>query len=924
MGLTKDYLKFEASGICNIVASHTGKVHAIDRNECASSACESLNFYNIRKRKRIDRIVRAERQVTAVAFSYLYNYIAIGYDDGEIVLYNKNSPDYEKEKVVFHGHRTAVNCLTFSNDSLMLASGGKDSVIVVWDIVNESGLFKLNGHKNAVTDIKFTASGDNIISSSKDATVKFWNVDSKSCFYTIADSTTEVYSLALIKDDKLLIVGSASVELKVFELTWNCGEEENGGINGNISNGPAAKSKKLTPLVGSELIPEEDSQCNVFVTCKKRGLLVRQAKKMALEIVITRDEKLMMVVGNDQVVDVFRIFSDNEAEKRFYKKVKKAKRKAQDDGSGNDELTIADSVSKDITIFIARIGEIRGFSSIKSLSICSRSIKVKIDEESKEGLCYRVYTLQKNNAIVAFDCTFDEKGNTFKSETVADLNKLGHRNDIRALTINAKNEYMVTGDSDVGYYWNLNNLTTQLVFEHEDMKDILGALFVYSDQYIIFTTKSGSIFIFHVATGEHIDFKTKCHETAIYGIVPQPNGHGFITTSADKKVKFWNFKIIEEFGSKRLTFDMTRELELTDEGMCLAVSPNGKYLVVGLLDNTARIYFCDTLKFFASLYGHSLPVTCVDISPDNKLVITGSVDKSVKIWGIDFGDCHKSIFAHDDVVTCVKFSTKTDERLFWSAGKDGKIKQWDADKFNIVQILNGHLGAVRCLVQASDSSFIITAGADKSIRVWDLTDEIIVLSEQEQLEREKELELKLIDEEDIVPGDLRDNEAELANKKTIDTIKSYEDIVDALLIARDEKIKRKEDTKHVQHPLIKSFGSKSEDHFLIDAISRIKTAHLERALLMISYNYIEDILIACNSCIKDNYKLELCIAIINLTNKVHHNYLRNAPEVKKLLREIYMNGQKHLTALIDTVEFNLAALSLWKVEVDAATGNKVF
>lgn len=125
MGLTRDYLKFEPSGICNIIASHTGKIHAIDRNECAASACESLNFYSIGKRKRIDRIIRPEKQVTAVAFSHVYNYIAIGYDDGEIIMYNKNLPDYEKEKVVFHGHRTAVSCLTFSHDGLMLVSGGK-------------------------------------------------------------------------------------------------------------------------------------------------------------------------------------------------------------------------------------------------------------------------------------------------------------------------------------------------------------------------------------------------------------------------------------------------------------------------------------------------------------------------------------------------------------------------------------------------------------------------------------------------------------------------------------------------------------------------------------------------------------------------------------------------------------------------------
>lgn len=67
------------------------------------------------------------------------------------------------------------------------------------------------------------------------------------------------------------------------------------------------------------------------------------------------------------------------------------------------------------------------------------------------------------------------------------------------------------------------------------------------------------------------------------------------------------------FFRKRLGLRPTRILELPDEVLCAAVSPNEKFIAFGLLDNTARVYFLDTLKFFVSLYGHSLPVTCIDI-----------------------------------------------------------------------------------------------------------------------------------------------------------------------------------------------------------------------------------------------------------------------------------------------------------------------
>ena len=67
----------------------------------------------------------------------------------------------------------------------------------------------------------------------------------------------------------------------------------------------------------------------------------------------------------------------------------------------------------------------------------------------------------------------------------------------------------------------------------------------------------------------------------------------------------------------------------------------------------------------------------MDISSDSTIIATGSADRNIKIWGMDFGDCHKSLFAHDDSITAISFVPKT--HYFFSCGKDGKVKEWDAD-----------------------------------------------------------------------------------------------------------------------------------------------------------------------------------------------------------------------------------------------------
>lgn len=147
----------------------------------------------------------------------------------------------------------------------------------------------------------------------------------------------------------------------------------------------------------------------------------------------------------------------------------------------------------------------------------------------------------------------------------------------------------------------------------------------------------------------------------------------------------------------------TRTLKLEESVLCVRISPNNKFVAVSLLDSTVKIFFLDTFKvnikkrkifsiiiginliivfifqFFVSLYGHKLPVLCMDISSDSTLIATGSADRNIKIWGMDFGDCHKSIFAHDDSVNGLCFVPKT--HYFFTCGKDGKVKEWDADNF---------------------------------------------------------------------------------------------------------------------------------------------------------------------------------------------------------------------------------------------------
>ncbi|KAK0420827.1 hypothetical protein QR680_014912 [Steinernema hermaphroditum] len=892
MGLTKQYLRYKYDATCNIVGSQNGAIQSVSKDVFAVVAAENVNFLNVRTGERVGQIEGSTKMVTAIKLSADKHTIAVGYDDGEIRLVRRENEDHEE--VVFSGHKTGVNCLQFSNDGLTLASGGKDGTIILWDVVSESGMFRLNGHKASVTQLQFTQDDEYVISSSKDTFVKFWSISTQSCFYTLTDCRSQVYSFALLRNDRLLVIGCAEIELRVFELVW---------LNRIVK----AKEEELTVdptkrgLFAGEQVTASDNQENSIVACKSRGSLLRQATGRALQMSWSTDGKLLCCVGG-QMVDIFRVYDEQEAERRMFQKVKRsAKRKAEEANENVDD--IVEKVSKDVMLLLSRIAgyETSDRSKVKWIEFCPGSFSAT---DGSDLVSYRLFALHTNNTVHGL--SIEQKGNDFSVHDVVNLDKNGHRTDVRAMCMSSTGAAFASGSSESAIVWNLHSFKATQTLSAPEMKDITAALFVTGDRHLLLGTKSGNIFLFDIATNVLLDTFTDAHETAIYGMVPYPDKKGFASVSADKKVAFWAFDLVTVRDQKQLTIVKKRELLLPDEGTCLQISPDGKFITVGLLDNTARVYFMDSLKHLSTLYGHALPVTCIDISHNSKLVITGSTDKSVKIWGLDFGDCHKSLHAHDEAVTCVMFD-KT-EALFWSAGKDGKIKQWDAVKFERIQVLSRHSGEVWMwsLVQTPDSKSMLSCSHDKTIRVWEQTEEIIVLQEEEEVERESS-------------GDV-----ELAAKKTIDTVRSAENVMEAVEIMRDNAVNKIDDSKHVAHPLLQSYVGKSIEYFIIDTIGKVKSSHLEKSLLMIPFSYAKDILTALAICVRNEYRAELSCRVILFLIKVHHSLVENSLEVVKILNQLEQFTVGGLSSIKGLYGFNLMALRTVLRDIQDRTSSKLF
>ncbi|XP_014020285.2 WD repeat-containing protein 3 [Salmo salar] len=906
MGLTKQYLRYAASAVFGVIGSQKANVAFVtmrggERGRfVAVAACEHVFIWDVRKAEKVLILKGNKHEVTYLCPSPDGVHVAVGYEDGAVRIFSLLNGE---SNVSFNGHKSAVTVIRYDTLGSRLVTGSKDTDVIVWDVINECGLYRLKGHKDAVTQALFLKDKNLLVTSSKDSFVKWWDLDTQHCFKTMLGHRSEVWGMALLNQESRLITGSADSELRAWDINYL---EE-----GREAGEP--KEKK-----GKSLLDDDDDEEEVvdespeerILSCKKAGSLLREARDRVVSMTTDAKAKVLACHGSDTVLEVFSVLPEDEVERVMAKKLKRAKKKARD--AQNAEDAPEPVVERNLANEIVRLTNIKASANIRWVDclMCA-------------GGELKIAMLLQNNTVETYSLKTTDKNPTGTKTSRLTLG--GHRTDARTLAFSSDNIAILSASGDTVKVWNRSTLQ---VIRTMACEYALCSLFVPGDRQIILGTKSGKIQIFDLASGTLME-TVDAHNGALWSLCLSPDQRGIVTGGTDKRVKFWEFELImdKDAAQKRLTVKHMRTLQLDEDVLCVKYSPDQRLLAVSLLDCTVKVFYTDTLKFFLSLYGHKLPVLCLDISHDSALIATGSADRNVKIWGLDFGDCHRSMFAHDDSVMFLQFVPKT--HLFFTAGKDKKIKQWDADKFEHIQTLEGHHREVWCLAISPNGDHIVSSSHDKSLRLWERTREPIILEEEREMEREAEFEEGMAKgDEPVVPGEIKDAEAAPAAKKTIETVKAAERVMEALELYRSESRKMEEHQIACQsagkqlsppkaNPVLVAFGNVSPSRYVLDVIKKVRSSELEVSLLVLPFPYIPDLLSLFNCYVQDGLEVELVCRCLFFLLRIHFGQISSNQMLLTVIDELRINTISKVREIRDVLGFNSAGLQFLQREVES-------
>jgi WD40 repeat protein len=203
----------------------------------------------------------------------------------------------------------------------------------------------------------------------------------------------------------------------------------------------------------------------------------------------------------------------------------------------------------------------------------------------------------------------------------------------------------------------------------------------------------------------------------VRGVAISPDGEYVLSAPAQilenaaGTVKLWS----RATGALIRSFSIPPEYK--EKFSCLAFSPDGRQVLAGTYERHIWMWETLTGQLLKTFNGHSGNVMSAVFSRDGRHILSASLDHTLILWDAEKGEIVRTLNGHTEGVRGGVFVG--DEHAL-SCSMDGALKLWNLKTGEVVREFAGHADGVRGVAVSQDGRRAVSAGIDRTVRVWHL------------------------------------------------------------------------------------------------------------------------------------------------------------------------------------------------------------
>lgn len=177
------------------------------RHAAIATADFVIHLFDIEAGHRIRQFSGPTSPIWRICFSADGHQLACGDTSGKVTVWNTNGQRLH----TLYGHASAITALAFAMGSEcqeLLASGGVDNTVCIWNAASGELIHRLEGHTSEVATLGFVLNGTILATASHDCSVRLWDVESGRTLHVLQRHTQLVRRLAVMPEGNLLATNS--------------------------------------------------------------------------------------------------------------------------------------------------------------------------------------------------------------------------------------------------------------------------------------------------------------------------------------------------------------------------------------------------------------------------------------------------------------------------------------------------------------------------------------------------------------------------------------------------------------------------------------------------------------------------------------------------------------------------------------------